>query len=98
MFEPPEQSLASGVRKWSPQRRLARAGRLTDDHDVAGDWSARDRRGLHSRTAPALAQTRDVLRERELAARRGKLFQNRRKIDNKTLSTMLRIMQVTIGK
>jgi hypothetical protein len=38
------------------QNRFARAGRLTDDHHVADDCAAGDRRRFHARTATALQQ------------------------------------------
>jgi hypothetical protein len=41
-FEPAEKCLASGMRKRSLQNRFPRAGRLTNDHDIAQDCAARD--------------------------------------------------------
>jgi hypothetical protein len=98
LFEPAEHCFTGGVREWSLQNRLARAGRLTNEHDIAEDGAAGHGRRLHSGTAPAPEQLRDVLRQRELLPLCGRSFQNRRKIENKTLKTMLRMMQVTIGK
>jgi hypothetical protein len=55
-FEPAKKRLAGGVRKWSLQNRLARSGRLTNDHYVTHDCASRDWRGFHARAATAFEQ------------------------------------------
>src|SRR5439155_18017524 len=60
LFEPTEKRFAGGMREWSLQNRLSRSGCLSDDHDVAHDRAARNRRRLHPRAAPALQQLCDM--------------------------------------
>ena len=55
-FEPAKKCLASGMRKRSLQNRFPRTGRLPNDHYVAHDCAARDRRGFHARATTALQQ------------------------------------------
>src|SRR2546430_8550229 len=62
-FEPPKKSLASCVRKRSLQHRLPWTGGLTNDHYIAHDCAARDRRGLHARATTAAQQLSDVAGE-----------------------------------
>ena len=75
-------------------------GRLTDEHHFAQDRSAGNRRRQHPRTAPALEQARDMLVEQLLFARSAShaatLITDGRTTDQ--VSTMLMMMQVTIGK
>ena len=56
LFEPSKKSFTSGMCKRPLQDRFARTGRLPDDHDVADDCAARDRRRFHARAAPATQQ------------------------------------------
>src|SRR4029077_14675930 len=44
LFEPTEKCFAGSVRKWSFQGGLSRSGRLPNDHYIAPDSSAGDRR------------------------------------------------------
>src|SRR5882724_7604172 len=60
LFEPTEKRFAGGMREWSLQNRLSRSGCLSDNHDVAHDRAARNRRRLHPRAAPALQQLCDM--------------------------------------
>jgi hypothetical protein len=98
LLEPLEQGPPGSMSERPLQNRFTWTGRLANQHDVAQNCAAGDGRRFHPRTAPASTQLRDVLRERELPARRRELFQNRRKIDKSKLSRTLRMMQVTIGK
>jgi hypothetical protein len=59
-FEPTKKRFTSSVRERSLQNRFPRAGRLTNDHDVADDCAARDWRRFHTRAAPATQQCRHV--------------------------------------
>ena len=67
--EPIEESAASGPGERLAQNRLSDAGRLTDEHHLAEDRSAGNRRRQHPRAAPALEQARDMLIQRLLSAR-----------------------------
>jgi hypothetical protein len=42
------------------QNRFPRTGRLTDDHYIAHDCTAGDRRGFHARATPAFEQLRNM--------------------------------------
>lgn len=53
LFEPAEECLAGCVRKRSFQPWFPRAGRLPNDHHVAHDSSAGDRRRLHAQAETA---------------------------------------------
>jgi hypothetical protein len=86
------------MREGPLQHRLARAGCLADQHHIANNCAAGNWRGLHARTAATTEQLRDVPLQRALNPWRGNPFQNRRKIDSSKLSTMLIMMQVTMGK
>ena len=44
LFEPTEKHFPGSVREWSFQRGLSRSGRLPNDHYIARDSSAGDRR------------------------------------------------------
>ncbi len=65
-FEPPKKRFASGMRKRSLQNRFPRTGCLPNNHYVAHDCAARDRRGLHARATTAAQQARHVLIELSL--------------------------------
>ena len=55
-FEPSKKRFASGMRERSLQNRFPRTGSLANDHDVAHDCAAGDRRRFHARAAPATQQ------------------------------------------
>jgi len=55
-LEPSKKCFACGMCKRSLQHWFPRTGRLTDDHYVADDCAAGDRRRFHARTASALQQ------------------------------------------
>jgi hypothetical protein len=97
-FEPPKKRFASSVRERSLQNRFPRTGRLTNDHDVAHDWAARDRRRFHAWAATALQQLSNMPFELDLFTPRSHQRRKIEKIDKSKLSTMLTMMQVTIGK
>ena len=59
-FEPAKKCLAGRMRKRSLQNRFPRAGRLTNDHYIAYDCAAGDRRGFHTRTTTAAKQLSDM--------------------------------------
>src|SRR6266536_2418761 len=65
-FEPAKKRLASSMRKWSLQNRFPRTWRLTNDHYIAHDGAAGDRRGLHARATTAAQQCRHMLIELSL--------------------------------
>ena len=65
-FEPPKKRLTSGMRKRSLQNRFPRTGCLTNNHYVADDCAARDRRGLHARATTTPQQCCYVLIELSL--------------------------------
>ena len=67
-LEPAEERPARGPGEGPAEHRLFHAGRLADQHDFAQDGSARYWRRQHSRTAPALEQTRDMLIQQLLRA------------------------------
>ena len=56
LFEPSKKRFASGMRERSLQNRFPRTGSLANDHDVAHDCAAGDRRRFHARAAPATQQ------------------------------------------
>ena len=68
LFEPTEECFAGSVRKRLFQRRLARTGRLPNDHHVAHDHAARDRCRLHARAAPATQKRPDMFVESVLGS------------------------------
>jgi hypothetical protein len=68
-FEPTEERAAGRPGERLAQNRFSDAGRLTDEHHLAEDRSAGNRRREHSRAAPALEQTRDMLIQQLLSAR-----------------------------
>jgi len=86
------------MREWPFQNRFARAGRLANDHDIAHDRAAGDWCRLHAPTTAALNQLSNELFELDLFNRRCHQRRKIEKIDNNKLSTMLRMMQVTMGK
>jgi hypothetical protein len=53
LFEPTEECPPGSVRKRPFQPRFPRTGRLPNDHYIADDRAAGDRRRLHARTATA---------------------------------------------
>src|SRR4030095_13478431 len=59
-FEPTKKGLAGGMRERSLQNRFPRSRRLTNNHDVAHDCAAGDRRRFHSRAAAAAKQLCDM--------------------------------------
>jgi hypothetical protein len=65
-FEPAKKGLAGSMRKRPLQNRFSRAGRLTNNHDVAHDRAAGDRRRFHSRAAAAAKQRCHMLIESSL--------------------------------
>lgn len=97
-FEPPKKRFASSMCKRSLQNRFPRAGRLTNDHDVAHDSAAGDRRRFHAWAAPATQQLSNMPFELDLFTPRSHQRRKIEKIDKSKLSTMLTMMQVTIGK
>ncbi len=56
LFEPAKKRFPSRVRERPFQRRFPRTGRLSDDHHVAHDRFAGDRRRLHARALSALQE------------------------------------------
>ncbi len=97
LLEPTEESAPSRPGKWTAEDGLLHARRLTDEDDPANDGSARHGRRDHARAASALAQGREVRLEEALGLRAGRASY-RRKNETSTLRTMLRMMQVTMGK
>ncbi len=65
-LEPVEKRLAGGMRERSLQDRFPRPGRLTNDHYIAQNCAAGDRRRFHARAATALKQSRHMLIELSL--------------------------------
>jgi hypothetical protein len=59
-LKPAEQCFAGGMREGTFENRFADAGRLADDHDVADDRAACDRRWNDARATAALPQSRDM--------------------------------------
>src|SRR5438105_11770045 len=62
LFKPAKERLARRPGKWSGGDWLTHTRRLADDDDATHDRHARDRRRMHSRTAAAVAQPRNVSR------------------------------------
>jgi hypothetical protein len=73
-LEPAEERPARGPRERFSEDRFLYARCLTDEHDFAEDWSARNRRRHHPRTTPALAEARDVFFEQCFFARRARHY------------------------
>ncbi len=63
LFEPAKKRFARGPGKGFSHHRLADARRLTDEQHPAQDSATGNRRRMHERTAPAVAQPRDVALE-----------------------------------
>ena len=97
-FKPPKKRSASSMREWSLQNRFPSAGRLTNDHDVAHDCAAGDRRRFHAWAAPATQQLSNMPFELDLFTPCSHQRRKIEKIDKSKLSTMLTMMQVMIGK
>ena len=72
LLEPPEKSFASSPGKRFPGQRFAHAWRLPNEQDLAHDRAARDRRRVHPRAAPAIAQTCDMSGEPRLSVPSGR--------------------------
>ena len=101
-LEPAKQSPAGGVRERPLQDWFANAGRLSDNHDAANDCTAGDRRRNHAGATSTLKEFCDVRFETLLPQRSASHLQTNRpylrKSEKIKLKTMLRMMQVTIGK
>lgn len=67
--EPTEEGAARGPGKRLAQHRLSYSRRLTNEHDLAQNRSARNRWRQHSGTTAALEQMRDMLIQQLLPAR-----------------------------
>ncbi len=98
----PKQSASRRPRERPAQNRFFHAGRLTNQHDLAENCAAGNGWRHHPRTAATLEQTRDVLIELALSARNRRASSGIRLSTEESekirLSTMLMMMQVTIGK
>jgi hypothetical protein len=55
------------MRERSSQNWFPRTGSLADDHYIAHDRAAGDRRGFHARATPAFEKLRNVLLKQLLA-------------------------------
>ncbi len=101
-IKPTEEGAASRPGERLAQNRFSYTRRLTDEHHLAEDRSAGNRRRQHPRAAPTLEQARDMLIQQLLSARCqahcSRSPNHRRKNDKTRLSTMLIMRQVTIGK
>jgi len=59
-LEPTKERFTRSPSERAAEERLARAGRLSDEHDLASHRSARDGGRFHARTFPAGVQLRDM--------------------------------------
>ena len=62
-LKPAEERAARGPRERSSKNRLLHPGRLTDQHDLAENRPARNRRRHHPWTTATLPKSRDVFRQ-----------------------------------
>jgi len=74
LLEPTKHRFTGGVRERSLQNRLTRAGCLANQHHIAKDRAARNRRRLHARAAPALQEMSDMVVETDLFSCHGDRF------------------------
>jgi hypothetical protein len=95
-FEPAKQRFARGVSEGTFECRLTPTRSLPDDHDFAHDRATGDGRWNNSRATAASSQFPDVFAQARLLGRCAGY--QRRKSEKIKLSTMLRTMQVTMGK
>jgi hypothetical protein len=101
-LEPTKKGAAGRPGERFARDRFPYAGRLTDEHYSAQDWSTGNRWRRHPRAASTLEQTGDVLIQQLLSARCQSHCRHspiyRRKNDKIRLSTMLTMRQVIRGK
>jgi hypothetical protein len=68
LLEPAKHRFTRGVGERALQYRLTRAGCLADQHDIAQDRPARNRRRLHPQATPATQEMSDMVIEPSLNA------------------------------